>query len=131
MKQNYFKTNVEKAAAAIDPSNNDDHTYAFRATNEVAATLSTTPPIERKYRGEVSKSQGITVYNKVKNKQFPYMAVRTQAQICSKCYPASGQPTNEKCRWPCYTTQCNRCQFYGHNTATCMQLVNANGENIA
>ena len=88
---------------------------------------------KKMYKNEISISNNIFI--KLKNKhgitiEKPYCALKTQTQICDKCFPADSSAPTAACSPPCFGVLCSRCHFYGHFNSFCLHTHDSSGKHI-
>ena len=92
-------------------------------------------PVTKIFTGPVNRP-GQKYYNTTASagggKVFDYKAVLKQEDLCPACYGNPSNPKNcnnvkVKSSGKCYANQCNKCSYYGHPGAFCMQKFNTQG----
>jgi hypothetical protein len=97
-----------------------------------AVTTSTSQSNNRTHVGEIVKSDNILFTHKKLKTQLPYIAVKTQNQLCDKCFPAINpdNPPNP-CAKRCYGGHCGKCRYWGHSTIYCKHSKDIDGQTIS
>ena len=83
----------------------------------------------KRIAGEVPKSKGMKTFNARKSK-VPYIAVKSEAQICGNCFPEPADSTKTACQPKCFGKQCMKCRYYGHTSSQCMQSHTVDGVSV-
>ena len=122
---NKKNNNSETAAVAVVGSTSES---ALAATSNSSSVSAAVVP-KKLYSTEITKIQNIPVTDSKTLKVHSYVAVIKKSQICSKCYPDSGNPTSP-CGRLCFAAQCNKCGFFGHKGYHCMQSHTVGGDII-
>jgi len=81
------------------------------------------------YSGEVARALGVTCVDPTSQKVFPYVAVKSQATLCSTCYGSKPVCCRQSGRF-CYAAMCARCKFFGHRAVNCLQTHSSNGTKL-